>query len=334
MGYSELALKGAEIFNKGVQKWCKAAGKGFSVETFQPALKKSDLIGLKYAPKLEGDVLKYSKKFVKETSQSQDNVKVELKKRVSELFSQIFYGGYKSINRIEPIQTDFKGLKQARNYGKERAIMALKEPEPYEHMVIINKKTNKVIGEYKGTKDKCYMENAEALSLPEAISIEHGHPSLYTINGKPVSTPISWPDYMMISKKGEDIIAFDINGKFSMLIKKPNFKPLTKEQREYYEYMHRCYMYPEQEYLPRYLSYLPQEFQGIKTYKELKVVFQELREKNKLSKELMNKFKEAESEFKLESEEQLYAIDKFWRDFSDELGVIYKTNYEWLKNIL
>ena len=324
MGYSELALKGAEMFNRGLQKWCKTSGKGFSIET----------IGLKYAPQLEGDVLQYSKKFVKETSQSQDIEKVELKKRVSELFSQIFNGGYKSRNRIEPIQTDFKGLKQARNYGKERAIMALKEPEPYEHMVIINKKTNKVIGEYKGTKDKCYMENAEALSLPEAISIEHGHPSSYRINGKSVSTPISWPDYMMISKKGEDIIAFDINGNFSMLIKKPNFKQLTKEQREYYEYMHRCYMYPEQEYLPKFLKHLPKEFQDIKSYKEVKIRIEELKESGKLTEDIKNKIKEASEELNVIGEEQLFGIDRFWRDFGDELGVIYKTNYEWLKNIL
>ena len=62
MGYSELALKGAEIFNKGLQNWCKTAGKGFFVETLRPVLKNTELKGLRYAPKLEGDVLQLSLK--------------------------------------------------------------------------------------------------------------------------------------------------------------------------------------------------------------------------------------------------------------------------------
>ena len=60
MGYSELALKGAEIFNKGLKSWCKAAGKGFSVETFQPALKNSENISLKYAPRQNGNLKNFN----------------------------------------------------------------------------------------------------------------------------------------------------------------------------------------------------------------------------------------------------------------------------------
>jgi hypothetical protein len=66
LGYCNIALKGAEIFNKGLQSWCKSAGKGFSVETFQPILKSTELKWLKYAPKLEGDVLQLSKKSAKQ----------------------------------------------------------------------------------------------------------------------------------------------------------------------------------------------------------------------------------------------------------------------------
>ena len=63
MGYSELALKGAEIFNKGLKSWCKAAGKGFSVETFQPALKNSENISLKYAPRQNGNLKNFNFNF-------------------------------------------------------------------------------------------------------------------------------------------------------------------------------------------------------------------------------------------------------------------------------
>lgn len=60
MGYGDVALKGAEIFNKNLKRWCKASGKDFSVETHQTVLKNSEKIGLKYAPKLESDLKHFS----------------------------------------------------------------------------------------------------------------------------------------------------------------------------------------------------------------------------------------------------------------------------------
>ncbi len=105
MGYSELALKGAEIFNKGVQKWCKAAGKGFSVETFQPALKKSDLIGLKYAPKLEGDVTHFSTKF-----DSLQQLPIISKEEALEICSQ--WKGLKAFNHTrQNVELEISGKK-------------------------------------------------------------------------------------------------------------------------------------------------------------------------------------------------------------------------------
>ena len=233
-------------------------------------------------------------------------------------------------NYIQPLKTNFRGLKQARAYGKERAIKAIEGDNPYEHMVVIDKNTNKVAGEYKGNENNVNISLFESFRFPHNSSIEHGHRIICNINSKPATTPVSWPDYTFLSAKGEDIIAFDINGRFSMLAKKPNFKPLTVKQLKEYEYLHRCYMYPEEKYLPEILKYLPKEFQEIKSYKELKEKAQELSELGKLTHDIKQKLQEASKKLNIIGEEQLRGIDKFWKDYADELGVIYKTNYEWL----
>jgi len=67
MGYTDVALKGAEIFNIALLSWCRTTGKGFSVETLRPVLKNTELKGLRYAPKLEGDVVQLSTKKLNET---------------------------------------------------------------------------------------------------------------------------------------------------------------------------------------------------------------------------------------------------------------------------
>ena len=233
-------------------------------------------------------------------------------------------------NYIQPSETDFPGLKQARAYGKERAIKAIEGDNPYEHMVVIDKNTNKVTGEYKGNENNVNISLFESSRFPHNSSIEHGHRVICNINGKPATTPVSWPDYTFLSAKGEDIIAFDINGRFSMLAKNPNFKPLTVEQLKEYEYLHRCYMYPEEKYLPEILKYLPKEFQEIKSYKELKEKVQKLTELGDLTLDIKQNLREASKKLNIIGEEQLRGIDQFWKDYADELGVIYKTNYEWL----
>ena len=105
MGYSELALKGAEMFNRGVQKWCKASGKGFSVETLRPAIKKSDLVGLKYAPQLEGDVTHFSTKF-----DSLQQLPIISKEEALEICSQ--WKGLKAFNHTrQNVELEISGKK-------------------------------------------------------------------------------------------------------------------------------------------------------------------------------------------------------------------------------
>lgn len=252
---------------------------------------------------------------------------------ISSIESNIDIASLKSDNYIEPLKRDFKGLKQARAYAKERVINAIKSENSHEHMVIIHKKTNTVLGEYRGTEHEVNIDLLDAKSLQKNISIVHPHPTtVCIINDKPASTPVSWDDYAFLSERGEDIIAFDINGNFSMLAKKKDFKSLPENKMKVYRMLLFAYMYPKEKYLHIILEKLPVEFKDVKSYRELYErlgMFQKAgRSTDKIEKALASGFEEVErSTF---GEEQLRGIDCFWRDNADKLGVAYKTNYAWL----
>lgn len=74
MIYKNIGIKSAEILNKGLQRWCKTAGKNFSVETFQPALKNSENVGLRYVPRQNGNL----KNFIFNIDTGAENITKEI----------------------------------------------------------------------------------------------------------------------------------------------------------------------------------------------------------------------------------------------------------------
>ena len=225
----------------------------------------------------------------------------------------------------------FKNLEQAREFGKAKIIKALNKKNPCEQMIIIDKKTNTIVAQAKGKKDYIHTDAFNAIKPKGSYSVEHGHPTSCSINGKPASAPLSFDDYRssIWGHGAEDVIAYDVNGKFSMLSKKPNFRKLSYKEIEYYDELY--FKIYDDVYIKKMLEHLPKEFQFITSGEQLGEIYRTLKKNGKITKELDNKFQQAFQELEKEHPEYLYKIDKFWRTHADELGVVYKSNYEYLK---
>ena len=230
---------------------------------------------------------------------------------------------------VEPPKTAFKGLKQARQYAKERCMpYAFGTETPQEYLVVIDKKTNSIAGEFEG--DSHHVTIPFGFKTPKNASYVHPHP-INTTDGSRVSTPISLPDFVQLNKtEAEDIIAFNADGEFSLLMKKPNFKRLTEEEIEELEIAMRNYIMPEKEFISAIIPKLPKEFRGITTYKQLKAKIQELKKSGLYSDELRQKCQETEKTFRKIGMAEIRAVHQFWLDFGDKLGIIYRTNYSYL----
>ena len=239
--------------------------------------------------------------------------------------------GRKNLSYLLNKSVKFKNLEQAREFGKTKILKALNKKNPYEQMIIIDKKTNTIVAQAKGKKDYIHTDAFNVIKPSGSFSVEHGHPTSCLINGKPASAPLSFDDYRssIWGHGAEDVIAYDVNGKFSMLSRKPNFRKLSSKEIEYYDELY--FKIYDDVYMKKMLGHLPKEFQFVTSGEQLGEIYRALKKNGKLSKELDNKFQQAFQELEKEHPEYLYKVDKFWRTHSDDLGVIYESNYEYLK---
>lgn len=239
--------------------------------------------------------------------------------------------GKKNISYFLNQRIKFKNLEQAREFGKTKIINALKKNEPYEQLIIIDKKTSSIVAQAKGKKDYIKTDAFEIVHPSGSFSVEHGHSTCCLINGKAASMPLSFEDYAtsIWNYGAEDVIAYDINGNYSKLKRSPNFKRLNaKTIKQFSEIEMQIY---DDVYLKKMLEHLPKEFHHVTSGKELGEIYRRLKRNGRLTKELDIKFQQAFNELNKECPELLYGIDKFWRTHADDLGVIYESNYEYLK---
>lgn len=236
----------------------------------------------------------------------------------------------KNLSNLFNKSLKFKNLEDARAFSKTKIIKGLKKKKPYEQLVIIDKNSNTIVAQVKGEKDFVQTDAFKVINPSGKFSIEHGHPTCCIIDGKPAAMPVSFEDYLTTMGKGaEDLIAYDANGKFSMLTRKPNFKGLSTVEIKYYSYLH--HQIYEDVYLKKMLEHLPKEFHSVTSGRELGNIYHRLKQNGNLTKGLESKFLQAFNETKSECPELLYRIDRFWKTHADDLGVIYKSNYDYLK---
>lgn len=240
--------------------------------------------------------------------------------------------GKKNLAYLLNKKIKFKNLEEAKEFGKSKITKALKKKKPYEELVIIDKDTNTIVAHAKGEKDYVKTDAFNIIRPSGHFSVEHGHPTGCIIDGKPATTPVSFDDYKSAIwyNGAEDIIAYDINGNFSKLRRGPNFRRLKSSEIRYYDQlqMQIC----DDVYLKKMLNHLPKEFHSVSNGKELGNIYYTLKQNGRLTKELDSKFQKAFKELEYTCPEYLYKIDEFWKMYAKDLGVIYETNYEYLKN--
>lgn len=127
----------------------------------------------------------------------------------------------KADNFVEPAKRDFDSTKTMFEYAKQRCIETLKSKNS-EHAIIMNTKTNKVLGEFIGDSQCVPMSTFNDLNIDKSdIVVMHGHPKNF---------PLSYADVSFLRDTGiKSIIAVDINGEFSFVGRKYGLeKPKSK----------------------------------------------------------------------------------------------------------
>ena len=121
----------------------------------------------------------------------------------------------KNLGYVSPDGTiNFQSSGIAQKYAKNRAMLALKDKNPHERFIIVDK--NRILDEIEGG-------SYSGVIIPlkykaNKLSIIHGHPDLY---GKGNTSPISVPDASTILRWNnlDKIVAYNTKGEFSILKK-------------------------------------------------------------------------------------------------------------------
>lgn len=135
------------------------------------------------------------------------------------------------IEYIEPSQKEFGYRENALEYAFKKVTYALKEEKPYEYGVMINDKTNEVLGEYKGDASSVSIGSTSMifynlLDIPtEKYTTIHGHPE----TEQDYTSPFSFQDFISLNfqKNESTSIVVTKHGKYFLLKKKEDFKPLN-----------------------------------------------------------------------------------------------------------
>ncbi|MBQ7450521.1 hypothetical protein IJS77_03815 [bacterium] len=220
---------------------------------------------------------------------------------------------FQSENYVEPAKKQFNSLRELLRYSRARVTDALKGKNPYEHLVIIDPKTKKVLGEYKGDGKSVYEGFKASLNTPKNAIIIHGHPTQILKNGQTITTPVSFSDAISIADRGKVIYAFNEQGQFSFLRKKIDFKPLTKKQIKHYENLYDRFM--SRRYARRLIKEKGRWFC-------IKKLFSLLTKKGR------EQFK---AETRTITEDVCRDVHAFWKKYANEMGFVYRTNYSYLK---
>lgn len=247
-------------------------------------------------------------------------------------FLKMLFGKLQNKNKIPVPQEPFATEELARDYAQQKILAALHSDNPHEYMVIIDKNTNKILGEYKGDKDHV-SAGIEAYDFPDNAICIHGHPTYLTENGINYSTPLSFSDFKGLNMNQSECTAINPNGEYSTLIKKTDFKELPPGLMKYYEGVHMDMVYGDLFEKNKHQLHplvadcenISQLFDKVKQLKEMGITKEQAME---IKESILKVFPENyESVLDLN---MIKNIHKFWQKYADEMGLIYKTNYSYL----
>lgn len=245
---------------------------------------------------------------------------------------KMLFGKLQNKNKISVPQEPFATEKLARDYAQQKILAALHSDTPHEYMVVIDKNTNKILGEYKGDKDHV-SAGIDAFDFPDNAICIHGHPTYLTENGVNYSTPLSFSDFKGLNMNQSECTAINPDGEYSTLIKKPDFKELPPGLMNYYEGLHMDMVYGDlfeknQHHLHPLVAdceKISQLFDKVKQLKEMGITKEQAMEIKESVLKVFPKNYEAVLDLNM-----IKNINKFWQKYADEMGLIYKTNYSYL----
>lgn len=180
---------------------------------------------------------------------------------------------------------------------KLRCIEALKCENPYELVVLLDKRSGKLLKEFSGGVFECKID----LPMNPTILL-HGHPP---IDG--VSLPVSVQDFILMNNSNIDkIVAYNIHGHQSFLQKEINFVPLDELQLAKLK--------------NDYISFLIKSVPDTSKIKDLI----EYCMKNKDSQMVKQEIAERFTDLQYKSPE---IIDYFWQEYAPKLNLRYFSNF-------
>lgn len=138
---------------------------------------------------------------------------------------------------ILPQPKQFRCTKDLFTYARSRCVKALGDDKPREYAVLADIRSNKVLAEYLGGREKCELTGMDKLHLDKDNTILlHGHPD---------GAPISPRDiFTLLHHNISQVIAFDSRGDFSLVAK---MKKLSKNILKSFDQFHmeHCDLYYE-----------------------------------------------------------------------------------------
>lgn len=207
-------------------------------------------------------------------------------------------------NMVVSEQSRFDTRKEALEYAKKKVTNALKEPSPYEYCVIIDNNNN-IVGEFKGdsTEVKSFYRLTDVIKNVFAgynVTSVHGHPD----GVENVTTPISFGDFrnLVNSLVEKESIVLNKQGEYSILKKTDKFVPLKENKIEALYYIYQKIM------IDAFDENYPDKFLQSDEYNAAVTQFSQTMKGIKI-------------------------IDAFWRVCAPKVGLEYKTNYSYLRNV-
>lgn len=191
------------------------------------------------------------------------------------------------------------------NILKQNCVSALKSSNPYELAYVIDKKTQIPVSKFVGNLHSCEID-LQGVSSP--VYIIHSHPSVIG----DISLPVSLQDYILMNNNPfiEKVVAYNIKGEESYLLKKPNFVSLSEKELENLKLRYSIFL----------INNLPVEV----SKKVKSLINYSMNNKNcdVINQEIADRLNNIQhSEFAPE------IIDKFWREFSPYCNVEYFSNF-------
>ena len=181
------------------------------------------------------------------------------------------------VGYVQPLQKDFETKEDAINYAISRIVDPLNADDAYEYSVILDHNNYSVVSERKGDSNSVANYPISYI-IKDFFNIKHPYISLHghpqdMFHDKLATQTFSFQDFKVFNCDKNEKESFVINkdGKFCMLRKKENFKPLSNDElnllkSEYEHAFHFARANPVNNYNNDSLVHTINDYQGMHSF--------------------------------------------------------------------